>query len=345
MDVASRRADVEFARVDPGNDDEFAAWFGVLERSEFARDLGRRGGWLPSEWRARALDATAPVHHELYSYGDLAHPVAISALEVSRADNLNWIRGELFVDPDHRRQGHGSRALAHLEGRSRELRRQALLFWVMEGTHERGRGANRLFAPRQGYSVVEENVERELDWPRPPGELDHRRSELLPHARDYEILSWRGATPPELLAARAHLSAIMPIEVPDSGYGIEEERWDDERVRHHEQRTDEMGRDLLVAVARHRHSGDLVGYSELTVSRARPATAYQWDTLVVGTHRGHRLGALMKIATMRELERGGYLTKRVMTSNNSLNTAMIAVNEALGFYPTGGIVTWHKRLI
>jgi RimJ/RimL family protein N-acetyltransferase len=136
----------------------------------------------------------------------------------------------------------------------------------------------------------------------------------------------------------------MPVEVPDAGYGAEEERWDEARVRHHERETDDMGRDLLVAVARHRPSGELVGYSELTVSREAPATAYQWDTLVVRTHRGHRLGALMKIATMQELEKGGYLTRRIMTSNNSLNTAMIAVNEALGFYPTGGIVTWHKAL-
>jgi len=80
------------------------------------------------------------------------------------------------------------------------------------------------------------------------------------------------------------------------------------------------------------------------VSREKPGTAYQWDTLVVRAHRGHRLGALMKIATMRELESGGYVTQRIMTSNNSLNTAMIAVNEALGFYPTGGIVTWRKSL-
>jgi GNAT superfamily N-acetyltransferase len=335
---------MEIVRVDAHSDDQFEAWFGVLERSEFARDHGRRGGWLPSEWRARALDNAAPVHHELYSYGDPAHPVAISALEVSRADNLNWIRGELFVEPDRRREGHGSRALGHLEDRARELERHALLFWVMEGIDERGSGANRAFAPRHGYSVIEENVERELDWPRPPGELDRRRSEFLSSASDYEILSWRGAAPEELLAGRAHLSAIMPVEVPDSGYGVEEERWDEERVRHHEQRTNEMGRDLLVAVARHRRSGQLVGYSELTVSREQPGTAYQWDTLVIGTHRGHRLGALMKIATMQELVDGGYRTDRIMTSNNSLNTAMIAVNESLGFYPTGGIVTWHKPL-
>jgi GNAT superfamily N-acetyltransferase len=335
---------MEFVRVDARNDDEFDAWFGVLERSEFARDHGRRGGWRPLEWRARALDSNAPVHHELYSYGDPGHPVAICALEVSRADNLDWIRGDLFVDPAKRRKGHGSRALTHLEDRARELERRALLFWVMEGTHERGSGPNRTFAPQRGYSVVEENVERELDWPRPAGELDRRTSEFISSASDYEILSWCGAAPEELLAGRAHLSAIMPVEVPDAGYGVEEERWDEERVRHHEEQTNKMGRDLLVAVARHRLSGELVGYSELTVSRERPDTAYQWDTLVVRSHRGHRLGALMKIATMQELENGAYLTRRIMTSNNSLNTAMIAVNESLGYYPTGGIVTWHKPL-
>jgi GNAT superfamily N-acetyltransferase len=335
---------MEFVRVDAQNDEQFNAWFGVLERSEFARDQARRGGWQPQEWRARALDTSAPVHHELYSYGDPGGPVAISALEVSRVDNLDWIRGELWVDPNRRREGHGSRALAHLESRARQLGRRALLFWVMEGIHERGTGANRAFAPRHGYSVIEENVERELDWPRPAGELERRTSEFVSRASDYEILSWRGAAPEELLAGRANLSAIMPFEVPDAGYGVEEERWDEARVRHHEQQTHDMGRDLLVAVARHRPSGELVGYSELTVSRQAPATAYQWDTLVVRTHRGHRLGALMKIATMQELESGGYLTRRIMTSNNSLNTAMIAVNEALGFYPTGGIVTWHKVL-
>jgi hypothetical protein len=85
--------------------------------------------------------------------------------------------------------------------------------------------------------------------------------------------------------------------------------------------------------------------SELTVSRERPETAYQWDTLVMRAHRGHRLGALMKIATMRELEAGHYATTTIMTSNSSLNTAMIALNEQLGAYRAGGIVTWRKVLL
>jgi len=136
----------------------------------------------------------------------------------------------------------------------------------------------------------------------------------------------------------------MPKEVPDAGYGLEEERWDAARLRGHEARTHEMGRDLLVAVARERSSGELVGFSELSVSRERPGTAYQWDTLVARAHRGHRLGGLLKVATMRLLEAGGYETHQIMTSNNERNVAMIAVNEALGARPSGGIVTWRKRL-
>lgn len=87
-----------------------------------------------------------------------------------------------------------------------------------------------------------------------------------------------------------------------------------------------------------------MGFSELSVSRERPRTAHQRDTLVVRAHRGHHLAGLKKIAAMRELDAVGYPTRTVITSNNPLNTAMVAVNSALGDYPTDGIVKWRKVL-
>ena len=125
---------------------------------------------------------------------------------------------------------------------------------------------------------------------------------------------------------------------------VEAEHWDAARVRLHEATTDAMGRDLLVAAARHRASGELVGYSELTVSREQPQTAYQWDTLVVGRHRGHRLGGLLKVTTMRLLEAGGYRTKKITTFNAAMNGPMIAVNEAIGARVAGAMVAWRKDL-
>ena len=337
---------MEFTRVDPTNDEHFDAWFGVLQRSEVLRDQGQGRGWHPSEWRARALDETAPAYHQLFSYGDdLLKPVAVGSLEVTREDNLHWIRGDLFVDPTQRRRGYGSLILGHLEDTARAIGRPTMLLWVIEGSDERGSGPSRNFAPQHGYDIVEENIRRDLTWPRPVGELARLQATWSPFANDYDVLSWRGPTPESLVDARAHLSAVMPVEVPDAGFDLEEESWNAQRVRHHERETNEMGRDLLVAVARHRGSGELAGFSELSVSREQPDTAYQWDTLVVGVHRGHRLGGLMKLATMRLLAEGTYATTKISTFNSEINAPMIAVNDALGARVSGGIVTWRKSLM
>ena len=334
-----------FGRIDAKDDTLFDAWFRVLQNSEQARDGERGQGWHPDEWRARSIDETAPRYFRLYSYGpSLEHPVAVGALEVTRDDNLAFIEGNLFVDPTQRRLGHGSALLAELERCARELGRPTLLIFVIEGSREIGAGPNRSFAAHHGYRVGEENVRRDLAWPRPAGELDRLWDQWRGFASDYEILSWTNTTPEELVEGRAHLSAIMPAEAPHVDLDVEAEHWDAARVRLHEATTNQMGRDLLVGAARHRESGELVGYSELTVSRDQPQTAYQWDTLVIGSHRGHRLGALLKVSTMRLLEARGYATTKITTFNSKLNTPMIAVNEALGARIAGAMVAWRKDL-
>jgi GNAT superfamily N-acetyltransferase len=268
----------------------------------------------------------------------------VGALEVTRDDNLAYIEGNLYVDPTERRCGYGSALLAELERCARELGRPTLLIFVIEGSREIGTAPNRTFASRHGYRVAEENVRRDLPWPRPVGELDRLWDEWSANAQDYEILSWTNATPEDLVEGRAHLSAIMPAETPHVDLDVEAEHWDAARVRLHEATTHQMGRDLLVAGARHRATGQLVGYSELTVSREQPQTAYQWDTLVIGSHRGHRLGGLLKVTTMRLLAAGGYATTKITTFNSTLNTPMIAVNEALGARIAGAMVAWRKDL-
>jgi GNAT superfamily N-acetyltransferase len=336
---------VLFGRIEANDDALFDPWFGVLQRSELHRDREPGQGWHPDEWRARSIDESAPKVYRLYSYGpSLDFPVAVGALEVTRDDNFAFIGGHLFVDPTERRRGYGSALLAELETCSRELERPTLVIFAIEGSHEIGTGPSRTFAPRRGYRVAEEGARRDLAWPRPEGELDQLWNEWISLAPDYEILSWADGTPDDLVEGRAHLSAIMPLEVPQVDIEVETERWDAARVRDHESTTDRMGRDLLVAVARDRMTGELVGFSELTVSREQPQTAYQWDTLVTRAARGHRLGGLLKIATMRLLESRQYPTKKITTLNAVSNGPMIAVNEALGARVAGAMVAWRKDL-
>ena len=75
-----------------------------------------------------------------------------------------------------------------------------------------------------------------------------------------------------------------------------------------------------------------------------PERAYQWGTLVLAEHRGHRLGMLVKLAALRALQAASPSTRSVSTWNAEGNTPMIAVNEALGFVPVGTLSSWTQRL-
>ncbi len=331
-------------RVDASNDIDFSAWFQVLHRSELARDGTEEDGWLPEELRARSIDESAPAYFQLYAEEVNGAFVAAAALEVTRDDNResSWVM--LMVDPLHLRRGHGTSSLRAIEAIALAQGRRHLVVSARETSAQWGAGASRAFAPALGYHLSEENVQRDLAWPRPAGELEEWETRWAPHARDYEILAWRGPMREEFTADFAHLASVMPIEAPHGDRPVEAELWDQERVRHHEGMVEAMGRDYLVSVARERASGRLVGFSELTVSRERPALAYQWSTLVVGRHRGHRLGGLMKVANLRQLERAHYATTRIATFNEVSNRAMIALNEQLGARVNGGFLQWAKKL-
>jgi hypothetical protein len=61
-----------------------------------------------------------------------------------------------------------------------------------------------------------------------------------------------------------------------------------------------------------------------------PDVAFQEDTSVVRTHRGHRLGLLMKTDMLRWIVRERPEVSATDTWNSTTNHHMIAVNERLG---------------
>lgn len=334
-----------FRRIDATNAVDFDPWFDLLRRSEELRGDHPSEGWHPDEIRARAvrLDAPSVEHLVVHEHdGDL---VALSSFEVDRDDNTHMVRVDFHVDPDLRRRGHGTRAVAEVETYARSLGRRELIIAPREGIDDLGRGANRSFAPRVGYTLHDEAARRDLAWPRPVGELDRLWDSWVGSSTGYDVRAWRAPTPDEHLAGLAHLMAIMPVEAPHGDLDVEEETWDADRMRAFEERTDAMSRDLYVAVAAREDTGQFVGFSHLTCSRLQPGTAYQWNTLVQRADRGHRLGGLMKVANLRQFAERGTPTRRITTFNSVTNTPMIDVNEALGARVGGAIVEWRKALV
>jgi len=70
---------------------------------------------------------------------------------------------------------------------------------------------------------------------------------------------------------------------------------------------------------------------------------FQEDTLVLREHRGHRLGALVKAAVLRDLAAAFPEVERITTYNAEDNEPMVAVNRALGFEPAGRMSMWSLR--
>ena len=104
------------------------------------------------------------------------------------------------------------------------------------------------------------------------------------------------------------------------------------------------GRLLLTAAAEHVSTRRLAAYTEIALPRGASPPATQEDTLVLMSHRGHRLGMLLKAANLQQLGQVSPGTTVITTFNAEDNRPMLDVNESLGFRAIGYEGSWQKDL-
>lgn len=317
------------ARVEVADGAAFDAWCALYRRAHRLASGGDEG-WLAEEWRARAGDEAAPVHDRLYRLGPPDAPLGVAHAEYNEFDNRHLARAGLFVDPARRRAGVGTALLAGLREEVRDRGRTTLLVRVLVAPGSDAASAARGFARAVGLRHTMTALRRA--WTLPSGAaLDALDARWAARSGGYEVVAYCGPTPDDLLEERARLAGLIGSAVPDQGVGAEPERWDGARVRALEADVESMGRNFVVALARERASGRLVGFSEVTVSRRRPASAYQWGTFVEPAHRRHGLAGRLKVAAARALGDASPATTRILTENDARNAPVAAMNEALGF--------------
>ena len=124
-------------------------------------------------------------------------------------------------------------------------------------------------------------------------------------------------------------------DAPLDDLEIEDEVFTAERIRAYEQAQLASGYRVYRIVARHRDSGELAGLTVVTVDSEDPRIGDQHDTSVVRSHRGHRLGQLLKADMMRWLAEVEPQLETVDTFNAESNDHMVAVNERLGYRVMG----------
>lgn len=293
---------------------------------------------------AQARATQASTRREFWLARSSGVPVAAYRLDLPMQDNLDLVEVDLAVHPEYRHRGHGRALLDHLEERARVLGRSRLITQVAEpfdGTENRAmRFAEAAGATR---SLGEMHRVLQLDSV-DDARLAALRSEAEAAAAGYELVAWTGPCPDELVDGYAALVARMSTDAPLGDLPIEPEHWDRARVRERDAVMASQGRTAVATAARLGPNGPLVAYTDIVTTRHDPSNAFQWDTLVLREHRGHRLGLLVKVANLERLRAEQPDARRLHTWNADSNTFMVSINEAMGFRPVQRESAWRLDL-
>lgn len=308
--------DLDITRVDPQDDASIREWATIVRNAYRAE---REAMWWESyEAVADQLRDGRPGKVCVALIAARGGAVVGAAKLDVRSDQP--VEVEIGVLPAHRRRGVGTALAAALHDLIPQRASEVL----------------------QCEVLTEEGLAFARRWGIEPGNVEDRQLLKLPvsdsalvdlERPDPRITthSWVGTCPERLVDDLAGLTEQMEEDVPSGDLTRVVSPTDRERIRNNEKRLDEEGYDLVRTIAQ--RDGISVGYTTLFVPRNDPAIIVQDYTLVDRAHRGHGVGRALKVANLRQLAAvpSALQSQWVQTSAAPTNTAMLALNEAIGF--------------
>ena len=263
-------------------------------------------------------------------------------LSLSQLDNLDTAWSFVAVEPELRGRGIGAVVLeslvdlARLDGRTQLLSNAGVPF------EERDSSPVIAWAERNGFSVANVEIQRNLELPVDADLLESIAAEAAEKQGDYEIRTYVGPLPDELLQSWCDLDNRFVLEAPMGDVDLEAGATTPENAAGAGpgQREDRAHRLLLGRGARRQ------GRREQRPRRpaAKPTRRTSGARSCTRDHRGHRLGAALKVANLKALMERQPELPRVVTTNAETNAWMVAINDRLGFRPVA-MVPSFKRLL
>jgi GNAT superfamily N-acetyltransferase len=262
--------------------------------------------------------------------------VGIAEIGLPMRENLHFGWAGIHVHPDHRRRGVGTALLDHFVAFARERGRTEItldthMSW--DGGVERDK-AGQEFLEKRGYKLALTSINRRCRVDALDAATEQR---LLEQARqaagdEYEIVSWIGRTPEELVETMARIDSTILAEVPLGDLALEPETIDAELKNAKADRNEAMGIIPVQTVARHRASGEVVANTAVFAYDDHDYTdAFQGITIVDKAHRGHRLGLLLKLVNLGLIRENFPRVRAIWTDNADVNAPMIDINVVLGY--------------
>ena len=142
----------------------------------------------------------------------------------------------------------------------------------------------------------------------PPARRDRARpARARPHARRrvgqgrrLPLVRWIDLAPDELLDDVAYLDSRLLLDAPMGDLDWEPQKIDADRIRAQRRGRDQRaGRAQYHTGAVHEETGRLVAWTTLDTGATSKWHSFQNITIVEPRHRGHRLGAIVKVENLR----------------------------------------------
>jgi GNAT superfamily N-acetyltransferase len=278
----------------------------------------------------------------------LAHldgvPAGYLTMHLPMLDNLDNADVEITVHPAHRRHGVGRTLYEYAVSVIRELGRKrisGMAVAALPGGVSRDPAGGE-FAAALGAKNALEEVRRRLDVTAvDEAALDTQLAAAWERAAGYSLVQWRGPCPEEYVDDVAYLDGRLLADAPMGELEWEPEKVNAEKVRAIEEVCEARGRRRYHSGVRHDASGRLVAWSFLDFPGNVDWHAFQQITLVEPSHRGRRLGTIVKIENLRHARTHEPAVRVIDTWNAAVNDHMISINEAMGFRAVDAWQNWQ----
>ncbi|GAA1534865.1 MULTISPECIES: GNAT family N-acetyltransferase [Brevibacterium] len=332
----------------------------LAEVVDFATIINRASGLgtdfdpRSDEVRQELLSDDGYVTHQTW-IGRLGGAIVATGIAyLTLRDNLDLADVWCSVHPELRGQGLGSELLAEMEASLAAQGRTQLTSYCeiptatrdadLRGAHlaaESGAGSVTAAQPDVAFLSHHGFAFKQLERCSVAKTATAAKLSRVDLNAGYTIETWTGPTPEHRLEQIAFLHQKMSTDTPDAEELGEEESWDAARVRALDAKREENRE--LVATALALKGESAAGFTEVAHFDDRPRVGWQGSTLVVRDHRGHGLGAALKIANQQAVGESTQV-ERIYTWNAVENSWMLAINDRAGFATWAWVGLWKKRL-